>query len=159
MISLETLDSYVDRPIEQICPFGYKTDNHCAHFVSHVLQLGIGLTCAGGSMGAAGVRVHELFPYCGDRREIRECPTTGEGLIFVSEKSNFHGSPSVIDNVPKKHVGILWNGRVWHYSNTKHKVIVQSVADFLDHYPKQQNALWYGSVPAAARPTSIGTSS
>lgn len=158
MLSRLTLDTYVGRPIEQICPFGYQAHNHCAHFVSHVLQLGVGFTCAPGQVGSACVRVQELLPQCGNVREVRECPTTGEGLIFVSEKGNFRGSPVTIENVPKKHVGIVFNGQVWHYSNSRHKVVIQPVGEFLQHYPRQQNALWYGSLPTQCHPTTIGTS-
>lgn len=158
MLSLPTLNSYIGHPIEKICPFGYQADNHCAHFVSHVLQLGVGLTCAPSRAGAACVRVQELLPQCGNVHEVRECPTTGEGLIFVSHKANFQGSPVTIQNVPKKHVGIMFNGWIWHYSNSKHKVVVQSVGEFLHHYPSRQNALWYGSLPTVCRPTTIGTS-
>ena len=159
MLTLSTLNSYVGHSINEICPFGYDkpVDNHCAHFVSHVLQLGLGYTCAPGRSGSASVRVQELFPHCSNMREVRECPTVGEGLIFVSHKSNFQGSPVTIQNVPKKHVGIVFNGRVWHYSNRQHKVVVQTVGEFLRHYPNQQNALWFGSLPGHSRPATIGT--
>ena len=158
MLNLATLNSYVGHPINEICPFGYQTDNHCAHFVSHALQLGFGYACAPGRVGSACVRVQELFPKCGNTREVLACPATGEGLIFVSQSSNFSGSPVQIQNVPKKHVGIVLNGKVWHYSNSKHKVVVQTVGEFLSHYPRQQNALWYGSLPTQCRPTIMGTS-
>jgi hypothetical protein len=163
MLSAVTLNTYVGRPIKQICPHGYdsSSDNHCAHFVSHALQLTFGYTCAmsRGRVGGANLRVHELFPQCGATREVLECPTSGEGLIFVSERGNFSGSPTQIANVSKKHVGILIDGRIWHFSNLKHQVVVQNVGEFLFHYPKQRNALWYGSLPASCRPTVFGTCS
>jgi hypothetical protein len=155
-----TLNGYVGHPIKEICPHGYDraSDNHCAHFVSHVLQLGMGYTCAQarGRVDGANIRVQELFALCTSRQEILECPTAGEGLIFVSERSNFRGSPTRIDNVPKKHVGIHLNGKVWHYSNTRHRVVTQTVGDFLFHYPRQHNALWHGSLPVQCRPTEFG---
>ena len=161
MLMPSTLDSYVGRPISQVCPHGYDSgsQNHCAHFVAHALQLRFGYTCTNGraQVGSANVRVQELFPQCSGRREILECPTSGEGLIFVSNKINFH--PGHIDNVPKKHVGIMLNGRVWHYSNSGQKVVVQPVGEFLFHYPRQNNALWFGSLPPQSRPTSFGTCS
>lgn len=161
MLLSSTLDSYLGRSISLICPNGYDkaSENHCAHFVSHALQLGFGYTCTHGraQAGAANVRVQELFPQCQVRREIAECPTTGEGLVFVSNKANFH--PGHIDNVPKKHVGIMLNGRIWHYSNAKQKVVVQNVGEFLFHYPRQSNALWFGSLPKQCRPTAFGTCS
>jgi hypothetical protein len=161
MLDTSTLDSYLGQSIAAICPHGYDSsgDNHCAHFVSHALQLGFGLTCARmrGSEGGANLRVHELFPQCPTTREILECPSSGEGLIFVSARANFNGTPTQIANIPRKHVGIILNGRVWHYSNTRHQVTVQTAGEFLFHYPRQQNALWYGALPLQCRLTSFGT--
>jgi hypothetical protein len=163
MLDTLTLNSYVGKSISAICPHGYDSvaDNHCAHFVSHALQLGFGLTCAQmrGHAGGANLRVHELFPRCQTTREILECPSSGEGLIFVSERANFHGNPVQIANIPRKHVGILFNGRVWHYSNTRHQVVVQTAGEFLFHYPRQSNALWYGTLPVQCRQTAFGTCS
>jgi hypothetical protein len=124
----------------------------------------MGYTCAQarGRADGANLRVQELFALCTGRQEILVCPTVGEGLIFVSERRHFHDSPVRIDNVPKKHVGIQLNGNVWHYSNSRHKVVIQSVGDFLFHYREQNkhiNALWHGSLPAKSRPTEIGTCS
>jgi hypothetical protein len=161
MLDTSTLDTYAGHSIAQICPHGYDSaaDNHCAHFVAHVLQLGFGLTCAQmrGRAGGANLRVHELFPQCHNTREILECPSSGEGLIFVSDRANFRGAPTQIANIPRKHVGILLRSRVWHYSNTRHQVIVQTAGEFLFHYPRQQNALWYGTLPTQCRPTTFGT--
>jgi len=161
MLSTFTLDTYLGKSISEICPFGYDraADNHCAHFVGHALQLDFGLTCARmrGSSGGANLRVHEVFAQCRDTREILECPTTGEGLIFVSDRTNFSGTPTQIANVPRKHIGILLDGRVWHYSNTRQRVVLQTVGEFLYHYPRQNNSLWYGTFPMRSRPTTFGT--
>jgi hypothetical protein len=162
MLTLDVLKSYVGQPISNICPNGYDagTDNHCAHFVAHVLQLDFGLTCAGMRRGSVGanVRVHEIFDRCPQTREVLECPTTGEGLIFVSAVTSFHGAPVRIRNVRRKHVGLVMSGTVWHYSNRQGKVVEQTVAEFLFHYPRQNNALWWGAFPPGSRPASCGTS-
>ena len=161
MLSTSTLDTYLGKSISEICPYGYDsaTDNHCAHFVAHSLQLEFGLTCAQmrGRIGGANLRVHEVFAQCSNTREILECPTTGEGLIFVSDRTNFRGTPTQISNVPRKHIGILLDGRVWHYSNTRQRVVIQTVSEFLFHYPRQSNALWYGALPMQSRLTTFGT--
>jgi len=160
MLVTQTLDSYIGHSISEICPHRYERneDNHCAHFVSHTLQLDFGYTCAGarGRTGGANLRVHELFARCRETRLVLECPTVDQGLIFVSDPSSFRGSPVEMANVPRKHVGILHLGRVWHYSNTRQRVVVQSAGEFLYHYPQQKNALWFGSLPSACRPTSFG---
>lgn len=165
MITRPLLDTYVGHSIAEICPHGFDatTGNHCAHFVCHALQLDFGLTCAAmrgarGAFGAANIRVQETFARCPSTREIRECPTTGHGLIFVSAPSNFRGTPTQIRNVPRKHIGIVLNGIVWHYSNTRNRVVTQTVGEFLSHYRRQQNALWWGALPPAARPAAFGTS-
>ena len=161
MLTPSLLDTYVGHSISEICPHGYDNTgyNHCAHFASHVMQIDFGYTCARarGRMGGANLRVQELFARCPDTREVLECPTTGEGLIFVSDRSNFSGAPTTIANVRRKHVGVMLNGRVWHYSNTQHRVVVQAVGQFLSHYPRQHNALWFGSFPSLCRPTTFGT--
>lgn len=161
VLTESVLNSYLGRSIAQICPHGYDgaQDNHCAHFVAHVLQLDFGMTC--GRLrrrpGGANVRVQELFAQCPSSREVVECPSTGQGLIFVSDRRNFSGTPTQIENVRRKHVGVMSNGRVWHYSNTLRRVVVQTVGEFLSHYPRQDNALWYGALPAACRAASFGT--
>jgi hypothetical protein len=161
MLSFPILDTYLGKSISEICPYGYDSaaDNHCAHFVAHALQLSFGVTCASlrGSSGGANVRVQEVFAQCPNTSEILACPTTGEGLIFVSDRTNFTGTPTRIANVPRKHIGIVIDGRVWHYSNTRHRVVVQTVGEFLFHYPRQNNALWFGALPTQSRPATFGT--
>src|ERR1044072_5116765 len=166
MLSFPILDTYVGMSISQICPYGYdrSADSHCAHFVSHALQVSFGLTCASlrgmrGSSSGANLRVREVFAQCPNTSEILACPTNGEGLIFVSKRTNFRGTPTQIARVRRKHVGIVLDGRVWHYSNRRRRVVVQTVGEFLFHYPRQNNALWYGALPTQSRPTNFGTSS
>ncbi len=167
---------YLGRTINWICPNGFhkKSANHCAHFVAHVFRIGNGYTCrslvkdtgvnSSPSGFGANVRVHELFAMCPEVEEIVTCPPPQRlGLIFVSKQTNFgevrasdktivrsavHGMR--MRNIPKKHVGVLLNGQVWHYSNTRDYVIRQTVSDFLFHYRNQTNAVWYGKPPASA---------
>jgi hypothetical protein len=168
MVTLSLLNDYLGRGISDICPHGYDAgrDNHCAHFVSHALNLSFGLTCASmkgirGATAAANLRVHEIFDQCTSTREVIACPATGEGLIFVSDRRSFHQRPGgavQLRNVPKKHIGIALNGTVWHYSNSRDRVVNQSVAEFLFHYPRQQNALWWGAFPVTAQAAGFATS-
>lgn len=165
MISPWLLNSYLNKSMREICPYGLddRSNNHCAHFVSHVLQLSFGCTCAylkgrGGSFGAANVRVHEIFEKCPTTTELKMSPTVGKSLLFVSKHTNFRGTPARLSNVRKKHIGILLNGTVWHYSNSRNKVITQSVSEFLFHYSRQRNSLWIGAFPSSAVPASFGTS-
>jgi len=164
MVHAGLLKSYLGSHIGAICPNGFDADseNHCAHFVSHALGLEFGMTCArlvhrSRHHGAgANVRVQELFAACPNVRELLECPTVGTALIFVSAPTNFSAKTHTMRNVPKKHVGILHNGVMWHYSNRERRVVSQPASQFLFHYPGQTNALWIGDLPASARPTAPG---
>ncbi len=161
MLTASFLDqNYLGRHISSICPNGFDSDNknHCAHFVSHVLNLSFGVTCrnlvAGANRNGAGgnVRVQEIFAQCPVVQEIVECTPDMKGLIFVSAPSNFQTTDNgtTIRNVPNKHIGILLGGIVWHYSNGQRQVVKMPMSEFLFHYPNQQNTLWFGTMPASA---------
>ena len=69
MVTVSTLDSYLGKHIRDICGNSYvnDSDNHCAHFVSHVLGLKFGATChmlGKGKVTGANVRVQEVFGRC-----------------------------------------------------------------------------------------------
>ncbi len=155
MLDAGILNGYLKRNIAEICPIGFisPADNHCAHFVAHVLQLDFGFTCgrACNRKGGANVRVHEIFAHCPTTHEILDRQTDEEGLIFVSASSSFKGSPTRLENIPKKHLGLLLGKKVWHYSNSKKQVVRENVKTFANHYPNQENAIWFGSLPAGSR--------
>lgn len=165
MLTPSHVTSYEGTSIADICPHGFDAahDNHCAHFVAHVLQLDFGMTCTRlrgvrGATGGANVRVQEIFARCPSTEEVRECPTTGRGLVFVSGRSNFQGEPTRVRNVPKKHIGIVVDGQVWHYSNARNRVVRQPATSLIHLYPRQDNALWWGTFPRETRPTFFGQS-
>lgn len=159
MIDASLLNSYVGKNIKDICMFGFTDDkkNHCAHFVSHVLNLDFGYTCG----GKANLRVHEIFQRCPHVYEFDRCPSVITGLIFVSQFRNFRARTQTIRLGDKKrHIGIIYNGNIWHYSNlsSNEKVIIQQMPQFLNHYRRQRNALWFGEIPAGAKPHVWGVS-
>lgn len=158
MISAPQLDSWLGKSMTDICLNGYSatTDNHCAHFVSHAVGLSFGYTCRHqtGKQNAGGnLRVQEIFAQCSGVREIQECNPALAGLVFVSASSSFvtRGGTTTLTNVPRKHIGFLFGGLVWHYSNTRHQVVKQLMSQFLSHYPGQTNALWLGAFPPGSR--------
>jgi len=153
MITQQQLDAYLGQSIGQICPNGYSStaDNHCAHFVAHVLGYSFGVTCrmmGGGRGPAATLRVQELFP---------KCPSVGPWsmrpkaltscLVFMTRAANVNLAGKVMANVPRKHVGIFFNGFIWHYSNSRQQVVKQTPAQFALHYAPPDNAMFYGSMP------------
>ena len=157
------LNSWLGKSMTDVCLNGYdnQSDNHCAHFVAHAMNLHFGYTCRqhrGGSNAGANLRVHEVFARCPSRHEIVETGTALSGLVFVSASRNFvtAGGTTTLQNIPRKHIGIIYNGHVWHYSNPNNQVVRQLMSQFLFHYSGQQNSLWFGSLPSTARPISFG---
>lgn len=152
--------SFEGKGMAEICPSGHAktSSNHCAHFVGHALDISVGLTCHGMTTRKhrrgekASLRVQEVFAACPHVEEYETGKSYDRGLIFVSATKNFvkQGSKMVIRNVSKKHIGIYLNGTVWHYNNSRNKVVRQTPAEFIKHYSGQKNALWYGRMPAGA---------
>lgn len=140
-LSPEELDKYVGKPISDICPIGFgkvgDIDNHCAHFVGHVLKLNadanVGATCSsmiwkGDKTKSACIRVNELFNRVADLDAADEKGC----IIYVTIPSNIKqgGGVWTMGAQSKKHVGIYLGGDIWHYGNTKDQVKRQKLADF-----------------------------
>ncbi|EPA93654.1 hypothetical protein [Pseudomonas sp. G5(2012)] len=159
--------------------FTHPDDNHCAHFVCHVLSLDVGYSCRTHTRGrhpGACIRVQELFT---------ECPSVGNWgsqppgmcLVFVTDKTNVNLAGHVMRNVPKKHVGIFSGGFIYNYSNKQDIVVKQTPEAFLDRFkntyggnqglfygtfppgadvPEPEQAMPEGAPPAAIQPQAIG---
>ena len=153
MVTMQQLDGYLGKHIRDICNNGYVNDrdNHCAHFVSHVLEMQFGVTCTqmgSGKGDAANVRVQEVFARCprvGTWASHADTLTTC--LAFVTNAGNVDLTKKVMSNVPRKHIGIYLGGLVWHYSNAQRKVVKQSPAQFAEHYAAPDNAMFFGTFP------------
>jgi len=112
----------VDKSIDRICPNSFHdfSQNHCAHFVSHVADLDFSFNCRefkGGSGQPANVRVHEIFANCPLVGNWADAPTANGKplLIFVTRRNNVRISDKFMGNIPQKHVGIYADGHVFHY--------------------------------------------
>ena len=153
MIKQHDLEGYLGKSIGEMCrnAFASAADNHCAHFASHALGFRFGTTCqvmGGGKHLGANIRVQEIFPKCPSVGVWSLRPTSLTCcLVFITRASNVSLGTKVMSNVPRKHVGIFFGGFVWHYSNSQHKVVKQSPAQFALHYPAPDNAMFYGSLP------------
>jgi hypothetical protein len=153
MITQQQLDTYLDKSIADICLNGYTNaaDNHCAHFVSHVLKYEFGATCrmmGNGKAAGANLRVQEIFPRCGRVGVWALRPTPLQTcLVFITKASNVNLANKVMANVPRKHIGIYFNGLIWHYSNSRDRVVKQTPSQFAQHYPAPDNAMFYGTLP------------
>jgi len=136
VMNATSLDAFKDKVIKDICPLGFTTGNHCAHFVGHVLKLNsstkTGLTCdqmlphpTKFPNAGSCIRANELFNAC---KVINAAKESG-CLIYITLASNIDADGKM-GNIPQKHVGIYFQGEVWNYSNDAGKVLREKVADF-----------------------------
>jgi hypothetical protein len=142
------------KSIAQICARGFTgaNENHCAHFVSHVLGFEFGLTCGDMQQGTgpkASIRVHQVFHRCAAVGKWEDLKALNQCLVFITAAGNVHLSSKTMDNVPRKHVGILTDGLIFHYSNSQQKVVNQTPDQFKTHYSAPDNALFWGQIPVA----------
>lgn len=69
-LKISDLKTYEGLDIKEICTTGFDSAglNHCAHFVSHVLELGFGMLCGNMTWQTKGqgvcIRVDEIFNRC-----------------------------------------------------------------------------------------------
>ena len=152
------LSQTVNKTIGDLCRnnFNTATDNHCAHFVCHVLELDDGYDCKthkNGSHKGACIRVQELFAVCPQVGSWNNAPQ-GMKIVFVTDSGNVDLAAHTMRNVPKKHVGIFSDGYVYHYSNTQDVVIRQKPEDFLTRFQGAYGGnqkLFYGTFPVGSK--------
>lgn len=149
-----TLKDLVGKNISNICPneFTSNAENHCAHFVGHALGHTFGWTCRNqtgkGPQPGANLRVHETFARCPEvGRWADRPPIMMACLVFITKASNVNLATKTMSNVPRKHIGIYLFNTIYHYSNTRDKVVTQTPDEFSHHYSSPHNAMFYGSFP------------
>lgn len=146
---------YLGLHISDICSNGYhnNSDNHCAHFVSHILGFRFGFTCrnmtgSGEQTSAASMRVHDVFSRCPQVGQWSEKPANMNFcLAFVTSSKNVNLAAKVMTNHPKKHIGIFHNGKIYHYSNSRNVVVGQTPEVFAKHYSGSDISVYYGTFP------------
>ena len=152
----DELDKWLGKNIKDICECEFINNNvnHCAHFVAHALQFTFGYTCrqqTGKGGTGATIRVNEIFNRCTDVGLWDKRPTQLDQtgcLIFVTGRNNVSLETKFMTDHPKKHIGIYHDGSIWHYSNSKDKVIQALPSDFRRHYPTVADlGLFYGAFP------------
>jgi hypothetical protein len=103
---------------------------------------------ASGQGMPACIRVLQLFERCRNVGAWKDKPVPlFVGLVFITNAGNVRLKTKKMDNVPRKHVGIFIGGEIWHYSNKLDKVVKQTPAEFVNHYPAPDNAMFYGDMP------------
>lgn len=154
--TLTDLQNYVGKSIGDICGNGFSSSsqNHCAHFVSHVLEIQGGVLC--GDMAwdtrktGASIRCDEVYNRLSSKGKWEDRPAASDGLlIFVLSAANVVGG--IMQNVPQKHVGIYFGGQVFNYSNSQQKVVADSSVEafhgkFKTSYAGGDISLFYGVV-------------
>jgi len=145
--------------IKDMCPFSIAQDdaqNHCAHYVSHIMGYEFGATCKNSTLAdkkqiprGATLRVNDIFnnsprtgPLASNPANLHEC------LIFVTLPFNVRaigGGRFEMGEHPQKHVGILAHNFVWNYSNTGEKVVHDLPSVFQQKFrgAYSQNAVFY----------------
>lgn len=156
--SVECLDSLVGKRIVGICKNGYISyeDTHDAHFVSHVINVGVGHTCkektAVGAPGAT-LCVSDLFSIC---RTVGPWCDLGSlnywGLAFLANPRHVDLSAKKIAHCAKKHVGIFRvcgnnHIHIYHFDDKKEEFVRGSVSCFQEYLAAPDNAMYYGLLP------------
>lgn len=143
------LPEYLNKHISHLCSATIAKDdlqNHCAHFVSHVMQYDIKgtATCKTFTLedknnikNGATIRVNEIFNKLSKSGAWQSKPDYLRScLIFVTISSNVEkrGNRLNMGDRKKKHIGILHQDKVWNYSNTQDKIIADSTAIFINKF-------------------------
>lgn len=146
---------YLDSHISAICSNEYHNDddNHCAHFVSHILGFRFGYVCRnqtgkGSSSTTANIKVHQVFEKCKTVGKWADKPiAVSFCLAFVTSSSNVNLTTGKMRNIPRKHIGVYHGSHIYHYSNGQNKVVKQTPAAFANHYAGNDITVYYGSIP------------
>lgn len=167
----DTLTASVGKNINTLCPNGFHDPalNHCAHFVSHVLDMRFSFNCkefAGGNKPGANIRVHEVFAQCPKVGKWDDADLAKTQLIFVTRRENVDIANKKMINIPQKHVGVFHDGKVFHYGNTADKVVTDTPASFFAKFEALYDGtqgLFFGWIPGEdllldVRPDGTGVS-
>ncbi len=144
-----SLEAFLGKNISNICSFDLGKDdskNHCAHFVSHMMDYEFGETCKNQTAlekqkegEGATIRVDRLFNACPENGRWADRPAhLMSCLIFVTISSNVstYGAGYLMKDNKRKHVGIFINGQVWHYGNTNDAVLCDTEKMFAQKFTR-----------------------
>ncbi|NND63073.1 MAG: hypothetical protein HKN48_07735, partial [Flavobacteriaceae bacterium] len=153
----QKLEESIGKSIDIICDNNFHNpgSNHCAHFVSHISDLTFDFNCKsfqGGSNAGANIRVHEIFAQCPKVGKISSAPANKPYLIFVTKKTNVNLDEKRMRNVPQKHIGVVVDDRVYHYSNSADKVVKWTIPKFEETFQRVYSGdqgLFYGLIPGS----------
>jgi hypothetical protein len=149
MITQQQIERDLGKSIAQICPNGFAGVNQSAHFVAHVLDLRLGVTCqimGHGRFPGVSVRVEDIFSRCPSAGVWSLRPgAMSTCLVFVTRASSVSLAAKVMASAPHAHMGLFVNGLIWHHSDSQRKVVRHTPGELVAHYPGQ--SMFYGSLP------------
>lgn len=158
MPGLPDLESLLGKNVDALCGnrFHDPNANHAAHFVSHVLGLSFGFNCRdylGGKQDGANLRVHEIFAQCPRVGWWEDADEQEDLLVFVIRRDAVDLARRKMQNIPRKHVGIYSKGLIYHYNNSRDRLVKQTPADFLKRFQALyagDQALFFGTFPPSS---------
>ncbi len=146
------LEPYIGKSVVDFCgKYGSVGDseNHCAHFVSHVLQLRIPGAALCSNVGGEEsswsyverrngycVRVNQVFNSCKNRARWNDnsIPRVPFFVVATVPANIESEDPLTIGTMSRKHIGIYVGGMIYNYGNASDAVRKVSVATFKHHY-------------------------
>ena len=157
MPGIPELEALLGKNINAFCGnrFHDPNGNHSAHFVSHVLGFNFGFNCRDyldGKEEGANLRVHEIFANCPRVGWWEEADERAELLVFVVRRDAVDLARKKMQNIPQKHIGIYSDGLIYHYNNSRDRVVKQTPADFLKRFQTLyagDQALFFGTLPSS----------
>jgi hypothetical protein len=159
----DRLEAAVGKGISEICPnrFHNPDENHCAHFVSHMLGISHAFNCkqhAGGGKPGANIRVHEVFPVCPRVGKKADMDLSRTQIVFITLAANVNVAAKTMVNIPQKHVGVYCDGNVYHYGNTADRVTKESLNSFETKFQNLYDGvqgLFFGFIPGEGAGTGL----
>jgi len=147
------LQQLVGKHIKYICNNDYTTnsDSHCAHFVSHVLGFKFGYTCDKQVRNpsvkpGASIKAQEVFSKCLKVGHWSDRPSgVIRYLAFATTATRVNLTNKIMPNIREKHVGIFYQGHIYHYDNKLNMVLQVSPDKFGRHYGSKTN-VFYGTI-------------
>jgi hypothetical protein len=136
---------YLRQPITRICNNALAkstTENHCAHFVCHVMRWNTipgaatcnRMTFADRNNYGVHIRVNEVFNAAPNRHAW---PAGGKlsdpALVVATIASNVQHSSGFSPRIgehSRKHIGIHYQGQIWHYSTAHVQVFADTPQQF-----------------------------
>src|SRR4051812_35498426 len=153
MPGMPDLESLLGKSISDLCGnrFHDPNSNHSAHFVSHALGFTFSFNCQeylGGKKPGASIRVHEVFSQCPRVGWWEDADERVDQLVFVTRRDAVDIGRRKMQNIPRKHIGIYSNGWIYHYNNSRDRVVKQTPDDFLKRFQalySGDQALFFGT--------------